>query len=363
MNQQQKRILKHHYPKCVANKWTEVPLSNKNKIRKNKNPNRFSELRITSGSTGNPLFIYYSKESVNKFIKRTTTSLDLSGISKKDVVLNLFAYANYVPGAMYEKACQKMEVGVIPLGSPNMYPKEKVIEVINKTKPTVWLSVPSYAINLLNLLSGSNVNKEVYPKKIIVAGEKLLTSYLKRFQELEINVINHFGLTECPAIGVSMKKHPELISTINDGIYTEIIKKENGNYLVVSDLYNYSSPIIRYETGDIVDNVKFNRNGTLSEFKLVGRADDLIKVQGILVSKAKIIDILSTYTSNFLITIKTKKGRDFVEIKLPVMFTTKKSEIVQKLYFLKNKNFLFTDNINIPKTLSYKNKYFSDIRK
>ena len=152
--------------------WQEVPIIDKNNIKDLERPETFSELRITSGSTGSPLIIYYSKEAVEAFIRRTVTSIEKSGVTKNDIVLNLFAYGNYIPGSMYEKACQSADIPVIPLGAPNTYPKEGILAVIEKIKPTVWLSVPSYALNLLEKVNESQPENK--PKKVLVAGEKLL---------------------------------------------------------------------------------------------------------------------------------------------------------------------------------------------
>src|SRR3989344_352553 len=170
--------------------WSEVPVSDKSQLRKARVPTVFSELRVTSGSTGDPLYIFYSKEALHSFVKRAVISLKKSGVSRKNRVLNLFAYGNYVPGSMYEKACQLEDIPIIPLGAPNTYPKEKMVEVILKLKPDVWLAVPSYAISLLELLPKGD--DKILPKKVIVAGERLLDSYIEKFKEYNVEVINHF---------------------------------------------------------------------------------------------------------------------------------------------------------------------------
>ncbi|MEX0918747.1 MAG: AMP-binding protein [Candidatus Paceibacterota bacterium] len=358
----QQDILRNFHRGSKIKTWSEVPVSNKNVIKKFKTPKSFLELRVTSGSTGLPLYVFYSKQAVHHFISRAIKSLKKSGVAKDDIVLNLFAYGNYVPGSMYEKACQKMDISVIPLGAPNTYPKDKMIEAIKKIRPNVWLSVPSYAISLLNLLAQEKKSR-YFPKKIIVAGERLLDSYTDTFKRYGIEVINHFGLTECPAIGVSKKDDPQKITVISNGIYVEAIEIKNLKHLVVTDLYNLATPIIRYKTGDILDNVKYNRNGSLKEFEIINRSDDLIKVQGILTSKTKIIDSLLKFTDQFMVYIKTNNDRDLVEIFIDNKVKKKEAEINETLNFLKNKKIIFQKNIDASKTSSYKNKYIADLRK
>lgn len=342
--------------------WLKVPVTGKKDISSNGTPKQFSELRITSGSTGEPLYMFYSKEAVNAFIERTRVSLEKSGVTKQDVVLNLFAYGNYVPGSMYEKACQIDDIAVLPLGAPNTYPKEKVVDCICKIKPSVWLSVPSYALGLLNILDDLNLGCK--PEKIIVAGEKLLDSYLQRFNEHGVRVFNNFGLTECPAVGFSKEDNQSLIEVINDGIYVEAVDNDGKFNLVITDLNNFSTPIIRYNTGDVISDLNYNEDGSLKSFLLVGRDDDLVKLQGILTSKSKIVDTLSKFTDIFTINIKTQEDRDLLEIIIDDELKGVEKEIMQSLSFvLCKKDFKFSGEIEIPKTISNKVKHITDLRK
>jgi phenylacetate-CoA ligase len=362
LEQQKKLLLLHKKKLSKVNSWTDVPISGKENIRKLSTPKNFLELRVTSGSTGEPLYVFYSKESVQAFIKRAIISLDRSGVDDNDVVLNLFAYGNFVPGSMYEKACQFRGIAVMPLGAPNTFSKEKVIDAIIKVKPNVWMSVPSYAISLLDILANNNQHN-YFPKKIIVAGEKLLDAYIKIFKDYKIQIVNHFGLTECPAIGVSKKGAPEIIEIINEGLYPEIIEENETKYLVITDLNNYATPIIRYKTGDVVDNIKYNKQGDLTEITIIGRSDDLIKIQSVLTSKSKIIEIITKYTNKFTVYLKTKNGRDWVYVYLDKKSKKDKLKIDSELFFLKKRQLIFKDNLSIPKTSSYKNKYIIDLRK
>lgn len=342
--------------------WDDVIISNKSDLAKLKIPKRFAEMRITSGSSGEPLLIFYSKEAVDAFIKRTVISLKMSEVNKNDIVLNLFSYGNYIPGSMYERACLNLDIPVLPLGSPSTYPKEGIIKIIKKIKPTVWFSVPSYALNILNEIHLSN--PEAKPKKIIVAGERLLSSYINRFKEMGVEVINHFGLTECPAIGVSKKGNPEIIEVISEGILAEELSISDKTELIITDLNNTSTQIIKYRTQDCIENIKKDNEGFISEFKIGARNDSLIKLQGVFISKTKILDLISKYTSDFIINIKTKNNRDFLEITLPENYKGQLKDILLDLSFISvKKEFIFVKNIVIPKTLSNKLKQIHDIRK
>ncbi len=300
--------------------WKKIEPSSKKKLFIKKPP-KFFEMRVTSGSTGKPLHIYYSREAVNSFIKRTIKSINYSNVNTKDIALNLFAYGGYIPGSMYERACNKMKVPIIPLGGPNTYSKEKIIAVINKIKPTTWFSLPSYAIGILKEVKPIN-----YPEKIIVAGEKLFPQFINQFKECNIEVFNHFGLTECPAIGVS-RKNLDIIEVIEENI---IVENQNSS-LLVTDLSNLSQPIIRYKTGDVVEVIKENNEGMVSQFKILSRNDDLIKIRGVLISKTEMINKILNYSSDFYFIINQKNNIDTVQLHLDVKLIRKKINIMDEL--------------------------------
>ncbi len=342
--------------------WGSIPVSGKDKIREAKVPKIFTEVRSTSGSTGESLYVFYSEKAVDFFIKRAVTSLKKSDVSKKDVVMNLFSYGHYIPGSMYERACHTEGISVVPFGAPNTCQKEKAIEAILKIKPTVWLGIPSYVITLLDLLAKEK-RQDFFPRKILVAGEMMLDAYIEKFKEHGVEVANHFGLTECPAIGVSVKGNLKKIQVIGDGIYAESIEESGVHHLVVTDLYNYATPIIRYKTGDVIDSILQNKDGSISQFSIIGRSDDLIKIQGVLVSKTKIVEKMLMFTDTFVVHIITKDSRDFVEVHIDAECKKKENEIAEALAFLKKKKLVFKEQLLVPTTSSLKKKHVVDLRK
>ncbi|MFA5931522.1 MAG: AMP-binding protein [archaeon] len=340
--------------------WKNIPLKRKSDLV-DLVPKKFLELRITSGSTGEPLYIFYSKDAIDAFLRRTIKSIRLSGVTNDDVVLNLFAYGNYVPGSMYERACLSEGIAVLPLGAPNTYPKEKIIDVVKRVKPTVWFSVPSYALAQLNILA--SIDKKLLPRIVVVAGERLLDSYIENFNNLGIKLVNNFGLTECPAIGVSINDQ-KLIKVIPDGIFVEMVNVDGNNELVITDLNNKATPIIRYNTRDLLIRVKEEKNGSLQEFEVKGRNDDLIKLQGLLVSKNKIIEVISKYTNDFYVNIIIKEGRDYLQINLLKSIKPMEKEIIFDITKVYGKvELVFLEEINPSKTSSHKVILVQDLRK
>jgi phenylacetate-coenzyme A ligase PaaK-like adenylate-forming protein len=129
--------------------WQKILFSNKKDLLKLKIPKNTLEVRGTSGSTGESLFIYFSDKAVKGFINRSRKFIKKMKLKKDDLGLILFSYGNFIVGSMTEKACNKEKIPLIPFGSTSTYKKELMIELIKKFKPTVWFSTPSYALKLL----------------------------------------------------------------------------------------------------------------------------------------------------------------------------------------------------------------------
>lgn len=359
-------LLNHFNKNKIKNlkEWEKIEsLSKKDLIHlKDNPPNNFVNCASTSGSTGEPLYVFYSKEAYRSYIERTIKSYETAGITDEDTVLNLFAYGTAVVGSEYERACIESDIPVYPLGAPNTFSRERAISLILRAKPTVWLSVPSYALNLLREIKKKD--PEAIPRLVFVAGELLLDSYISEFESLGVKVVNQYGLTECPAVGISKPENPKVFKALEKGILLESEETEKGDGLLITDKRNKSTPIIRYKTKDLIENVKYDKNGFIKEFRVIGRYGSLVSLQGRLFSKVEIKDTLSRFTKDFFVEIKTRNNRDFVDVHLPKNLERKKDEIRSSIEFITAKiNLSFKEEVTALKTPSNKKKYVIDLRK
>ncbi|VVB77083.1 AMP-binding enzyme [uncultured archaeon] len=357
-----KRRLLNHFgiPSSENGFWESVPLHTKEDIRAAPGPRDFAMVSSTSGSTGAPSYVFYSQDAYHAFIGRAVRQIKAAGAGKSDIALNLFAY-NYI-GNFCERACIKAGVPVVPLGFQNTCPKEKTLEAIELIRPTLWLSIPSYALKLLEELGPAQA--DCVPRSIVVTGERLLESYSKRFNDIGISVSNIFGMTECPFIGISKKEDFRTFRVTGSDIFLETLDTEKGTELVVTDLKNFSTPVIRYKTGDVVTRVKYNEDGSVREFHLESREDDRIKINSELFSKSSIEDAISKYSEDFVLRVQTKDYADFIELTLPEKCRPEKNALLQDLsHFRSEKALVFAGRVDVPRTSSGKLKRIIDLRK
>ena len=238
----------------------------------------------TSGSTGVPFeavqddikrkrvissLIYFHERAGFKlgykyiFLRAWTSSYSVSKIRR-------FAQ-NYIPIEVLgldDKRCEELR---------ELLKKDKKIKVI--------LGYASSLEIFVNYLYMKNDNYKMFNIKSILTGSDTLKEDVKEKLERMFNcsVCNRYSNEEQGMIGMTLpKSNSFLLNTAN--YYFEVLKLDNDSpakpgetgRLVITDLYNYAMPFIRYDTGDLVkSNDKVGNIKTLEN--LEGRTADLLE--------------------------------------------------------------------------------------
>ena len=152
------------------------------------------------------------------------------------------------------------------------------IDNINIIKPDILYGMPSQITDMFEVKT-----LEINPKLVFTHGE-VLTERSRDIIEIELNtkVYNTYGSTEIPRIAFECNEHSGL-HVLTDSVVVEYIKDnevvigEPGE-VVITGLYNYFMPLIRYELGDIAtptDEIcSCGRNWTLIK-NIQGRKNDV----------------------------------------------------------------------------------------
>lgn len=204
--------------------------------------------RITSGSTGLPL----------KLISDPRPSPGLSkypffecGVKPFDKFVTVWGRGSQQIkwGSKYEWLWGEVGETITPL----FFPEEKLIKILQMIKPDVLLTFPSILLTLANQdLSGIN------PRLIFTQGE-VVTLHCRDIVRKKFNVdlFETYGSVEFGTLAFECSEHFGL-HALTANAYIEFID-ENGEYvsrdeqgeIVVTGLYNYVMPLIRYRIGDI----------------------------------------------------------------------------------------------------------------
>jgi len=156
------------------------------------------------------------------------------------------------------------------------YPLKNFINKLNKLQPDVISGYPS-ALRLLLDYQKSN-ELSIKPQHVICGGEPLTQrAYEKIKKYWEIEPINYYGTSESILMGAGQGKDGLYI--FDDLIILEI--KDNKTYL--TNLYNYTEPLIRYELNDLISKThKENKRWPFTYIENIsGRQEDLLWFENI----------------------------------------------------------------------------------
>ena len=256
-------------------------------------PSTIAYVMFTSGSTGFPKGVAIRHSNVLNFSEWCKSEYN---IDQHDIVTNLnpLFFDNSIFdifGGLFNGACLR------PFHRYELLNPNELVKKIKKSKATIWFSVPSLLIYLLNFRS-INKNSFKKKKKVIFGGEGFPKNKLKELFNLKgktTDLINVYGPTETTCICSSYK------ITKFDFTKNEISKyapfgKKLTKFFYMLILNEQNKKVKKNEIGELdiggknVDAGYFNlKNETKLKFiknPFTKKKDDIIYLTGDLVYKA-----------------------------------------------------------------------------
>jgi len=160
------------------------------------------------------------------------------------------------------------------------------IKIYNSYKPKVVIAYPSTLYYIASYIEKNNI-KIKYPKGIITSAETLFPFQREQIEKVfKCKIFNRYGSREFGHIASECEAHKGL-HFHNDRFVLEIINEKGEackpnelGEIVITDLDEYTFPLIRYKTGDLGklsdENCSCGRGLSLLE-TIEGRVFDLIK--------------------------------------------------------------------------------------
>jgi phenylacetate-CoA ligase len=250
-------------------------------------------LHTSSGTTGKPKAIFYSRADVDNAAELCARSFVMTGVTKKDVFQNMMTYGLFTGALVTHYGAEKVGCLVIPAGPGN---SERQLMLMRDFRTTVLHLTPSYALYFADFLEKNGVDprRELALRKAFVGAEPYTEGTRRKIEEgLGLDVYNSYGLSEMNGPGVAFEceqKHGMhlwedhfLIEIIDPRTGDPVIDGEPGE-LVMTTLCREAMPLLRYRTRDITSIItepcacgrthrRLNR--------ITGRSDDMLIVRGI----------------------------------------------------------------------------------
>ena len=291
-----------------------------------------TEFRQTSGTTGTPVYQADTWQDWEWWAECWAYILYAQGYRDTDRMFLPFGYNIFVAFWAAHYAAEKLGCEVVPGG---VLDTEARIMKMQELKCTAFGATPTYVLGMADTARKIGIDPQsIGIKRITCAGEPgaSIPTTKKRIEEAwGAKVYDHIGATEIGAWSYSCTAQKGL--HINDAFFLveiedvetgEIIEEpmKNGK-MIITAFDRMAKPCIRFDSKDVIRWADYQcdcgRTFRIIDGGVIGRADDITKVKGVLLAPTAIEEIVRSFTelSDEYEVIVTKKG-DIDDIMLKI---------------------------------------------
>ncbi|MBN2126116.1 MAG: phenylacetate--CoA ligase family protein [Deltaproteobacteria bacterium] len=265
-----------------------------------------SEFRQTSGTTGQPVYQPDTWQDWEWWSECWSYILWAQGYRPTDRVFIPFGYNVFVAFWAAHYAAEKLGCEVVPGG---VLDTQARILKIQELRATAMMATPTYVLGMADTARKMGLEPEKMTiEKITCAGEPgaSIPTTKKRMEDAwGAKVYDHAGATEIGAwcyecVAQSGGLHVNeafFLVEIEDAETGEIIEEPGRRgKMIISALDRQAQPCIRFDSKDMIewaeDPCPCGRTFRIIKGGVLGRADDITKVKGVLLSPAAIEEVV-----------------------------------------------------------------------
>jgi phenylacetate-CoA ligase len=283
-------------------------------------------VHMTSGTTGKPTLSPFTKNDLQLAYRLFARGLAASGADNRDVFQCLVGYGVFLGGLIVGPAAELIGMKHIPTGAA--VSSSRQLELLQDLGTTIMVGTPSFLLHIGEIARQENIDTKQLGVKILFAGAEACSP--KTRQKLEEDwgaTVYDIGGTcelyhvwhECSEhTGLHVGEDAFIIEILNPKTNEEVAPGESGE-LVVTTLMKEAMPLLRWRTGDITSIVVDKEcpcgRSSRQIDHLSGRADDMIKVKGVVVFPSQIEGIIRSVAelreSEYQLVVST--GKNYVD--------------------------------------------------
>jgi len=314
---------------------------------------KIKEIHVSSGTTGNPTVVGYTKEDIKLWSEAMARALCCAGAEPEDKIQIAYGYGLFTGGLGFHYGSLEMGLTIIPASSGQT---KRQLKLMKDFRPRILACTPSYALYMADEAREIGMDPRESSWEIGIFGAEPWSDSMRNEIEATWNMLatDVYGLSEIIGPGVAQEcRHKDGLHIWWDIFYPEVIHPDTGKALdegevgelVITTLTKRGIPLIRYRTRDNVSiTYETCRCGRTSPriSKIRGRTDDMIVVRGINVFPSQIEHVLLSIegTQPHYQLIVDRKAGDLDELEILV-------EVEEKI---------FSDEVKTMQTLSDKIK-------
>jgi phenylacetate-CoA ligase len=262
-----------------------------------------TEIHVSSGTTGNPTVVGYTKEDQALWAEVMARALCCAGAEPGDMIQIAYGYGLFTGGLGFHYGAMEMGLTIIPSSSGQT---KRQLKLMNDFKPKILACTPSYCLYMAEEAKEMGLDPRKSSWQVGSFGAEPWSESMREEIEKTWDMIatDVYGLSEIIGPGVAHEcVHKKGLHIFSDVFYPEVIDPKTGKSvgegkrgeLVITTLTKQGIPLLRYRTRDIVSiNYKKCICGRSSPriSKIMGRTDDMIIVRGINVFPSQIEHVL-----------------------------------------------------------------------
>ena len=289
-------------------------------------PTEVTEYHQTSGTTGQPVRQADSWADWEWWNDCWASVLWAQGIRPDDRVFFPFSYNVFVAFWAAHYACERIGAEVVPGGNLSSAQRVRKMEELDVT---AFMSTPTYVLRLAEVAREEGIDPaDTAVETIVCAGEPgaSVPGTKERMEALwDADVYDHAGATETGAWGYSCRgdsvglhaNEARFLVEVLDADGEPVEPGETGE-LVVTPLDRAAQPYIRFRLRDEVtlggaDACDCGRTFRFFEGGVLGRTDELTKVNGVLFSPTAVEDVIrrtDVVSDEYRVVISDHESKD-----------------------------------------------------
>jgi len=268
---------------------------------------QYTRAHKTSGTSGKPIVWLDTNDGWEWMVDSWCDIFKASGVSSNDRIFFAFSFGPFIGFWLAFEAGKKLESMNIPGGGLSSTAR---LQSIFTHQANILCCTPTYALRLAEVARAENIDLNNSPvRSIIVAGEPggSIQSTRNALEKAwpKSSIFDHHGMTEVGPVTYQCPDQPGVLHVLENAYFPEIIdnktkkpvKANETGELVLTTLGRYGSPLLRYQTGDLVKASKSSRCscGTYNlrlDGGILGRVDDMLVIRGVNVYPSAIEEII-----------------------------------------------------------------------
>ncbi|HNY79529.1 MAG: phenylacetate--CoA ligase [Sedimentisphaerales bacterium] len=289
-------------------------------------------IHSSSGTTGIPTVIYYTRDDVDRWTDLLARSIVATGASAQDIFQNMMSYGLFTGGLGLHYGAERVGMAVIPIGGGNT---KRQIQTMKDFQTTILHVTPSYLLHIHSQFEAEGVKAgDLALRRAFIGAEPHSENTRRKIDDLlHIQAFNSYGLSELNGPGVAFecvcRKDMHLWE---DAYIVEIIDPTTGRNVedgqegevVLTNLIRRAMPILRYRTRDLAflhpEPCECGRTHRRLS-RILGRTDDMLIINGVNVFPSQIeekIMKVPEVATNYQIHVDKKGALDRLTVKVEI---------------------------------------------